>query len=163
MTEFLSGNAVIVVCFVFGAAMLVLEALTPGMGLPGIAGIVFMTVGTAMMWFRHGSTAGLLSLLGALVFVACAVILSIKSAAKGRLSKSKIILNSEVSAQSLDSLNYLKDKTGRTLTVLSPVGEAEFDGQRFDVISEDGYIEKGKRVRVVRTEGKKIIVLKQEG
>ena len=163
MTELLSGNAVIIVCLVFGAAMLVLEALTPGLSIPGIAGVVFMAVGTALMWVRHGSAAGLFSLLGALVLTACAVLLSMKSAAKGRLSKSKIILNGAVDAQPVDALNYLRDKVGSALTVLSPVGEAEFDGQRFDVISEDGYIEKGARVRVVKTEGKKIIVSKQEG
>ena len=55
-----------------------------------------------------------------------------------------------------------KPKSGKTLTVLSPVGEAEIDQKRFEVISEDGYIQKGARVRVLRTEGKKVFVIRQE-
>ena len=162
MTELLSGNAVIIVCLVFGAAMLTLEALTPGMGLPGIAGVIFMAVGTALMWARHGSTAGLISLLGALVFTVCAVALSLKSASKGRLSRSKLILKAETDVQPIDSQSYLVGQCGKALTVLSPVGEAEIGGKKFDVLSDDGYMEKGTSVRVVRTEGKKIIVRKQE-
>ena len=163
MLELFSGNAIIIVCLVFGAALLVLEALTPGMGLPGAAGVLFVAAGTALMWIRHGSTAGLISLLAALVFIAGAVTFSLKSAAKGRLSQSKIILNSETNAQPVDSLAYLVDKTGRALTVLSPIGDAEIEGQKYDVLSDSGYIEKGASLRVVRTEGKKIIVRKQEG
>ncbi|MBQ6645410.1 MAG: hypothetical protein IJM56_01880 [Clostridia bacterium] len=161
-SELFSGDAVIIVCLVFGAALLVLEALTPGMGLPGAAGVVFVAIGTALMWVRHGSTAGLISLLAALVFMAGAVVLSLKSAAKGRLSKSKIVLNAETGAQPIDSLAYLVNKTGRALTVLNPVGDAEIDGKKLDVLSDGGYIDKGATLRVVRTEGKKIIVRRQE-
>lgn len=163
LSELFSGDAVIIVCLAFGAVLLVIEALTPGMGLPGIAGVIFVAIGTALMWVNHGSTAGLISLLCALVFMAGAVVLSLKSAAKGRLSRSKIVLNSESDAQPIDSLAYLVDKTGRALTVLNPVGDAEIEGNKFDVLSDDGYIDKGTRLRVVRTEGKKIIVRKQEG
>ncbi len=162
MTELLSGNAVIIVCLIFGAAMLTLEALTPGLGLPGMAGVVFMGAGTVLMWMRYGSTAGLISLLGALIFTACAVLWSLKSASKGRLSRSKIILNTETEAEPIDAMAYLKEKTGKTLTVLNPIGEAEIDGKRLDVLSDGGFVEKGARVRVVRTEGKKVIVLKEE-
>ncbi len=162
MPELLNGNGVIIVCLIFGVAMLVLEALTPGMGLPGVAGVVFMALGTMLMWMRHGSAAGLISLLAALALTVAAVMLSLKSAAKGRLSKSKVILHDAVASQPQDALSFLTGKSGKTLTVLSPVGEAEIDQKRFEVISEDGYIQKGARVRVLRTEGKKVFVIRQE-
>ena len=123
MSELLSGDAVIIVCLILGSGMLALEALTPGMGLPGIAGVAFMAVGTTLMWLRHGSTAGLISLFVSLVFCACTVLVSIKSAAKGKLSKSRIILNSTTSSQSLDAARSLMDLTGLAVTPLNPVGE----------------------------------------
>ena len=53
------------------------------------------------------------------------------------------------------------DKEGRrTLTPLSPVGEAEIEGERREVLSDSGYIPSGESVVVLRTEGKKIVVVK---
>ena len=160
MSELFSGDAVIIVCLALGALMLAFEALPPGMGLPGIAGVLFMAAGTALMWVNHGSTAGVISLFATLILSACAVLLSVKSAARGKLSKSGMILNGTASAQPIDAEKPLIDKTGSAVTALNPVGEAEIDGQRYSVLSDDGFIVKGDRVKVIRTEGKKIYVRK---
>ena len=160
MSELFSGDAVIIVCLALGAIMLAFEALTPGMGLPGIAGAAFMAVGTALMWRAHGSAAGLISLFATLLLSAGAVLISVKSAAKGKLSKSGVILSGTAEAQPLDAEKSLVDRTGTALTPLSPVGEAEIDGARYNVLSDDGFVVKGARIRVIRTEGKKIVVRK---
>ena len=44
--------------------------------------------------------------------------------------------------------------------MLNPVGIAEFDGVRLNVVSEGSYLEKGTKVRVQQVEGNKIIVRK---
>ncbi|MBR4235676.1 MAG: hypothetical protein IKR85_06400 [Clostridia bacterium] len=160
MSELLSGDAVVIVCLALGAVMLAFEAITPGMGLPGMAGVGFMAVGTALMWINHGSTAGLISLFATLVISVCAVLISIKSASKGKLSKSKMILNGTAAAQAIDAERALVDKTGTAATKLNPVGEAEIDGRSYSVLSESGFVMKGDRVKVVRTEGKRIYVRK---
>ena len=57
----------------------------------------------------------------------------------------------------------LLGKEGITATVLNPVGIAEFDGVRLNVVSEGAYLEKGVKVRVYRVEGAKITVRPIEG
>ena len=52
----------------------------------------------------------------------------------------------------------LVGKTGKTVTVLNPVGFAEFDGVRLNVVTEGSYLEKEKNVQVAKVEGNKIIV-----
>ena len=45
-----------------------------------------------------------------------------------------------------------------THTVLRPAGMADFDGVKLEVLAEGEFIEAGKPVRVVRVEGRKIVV-----
>ena len=158
MLEILSGNAVIIVCLILGAGLIVVEALTPGMGLPGLTGALLLGLGTYLMWMQHGATAGAITLLAALVLSFAAVLISLKSAASGRLSKSKIILNGAAEAQPLDVEKTLVGIEGVALTPLSPVGEAQLEDRKLDVLTRGEYIAKGEKIRVVKTEGKKIIV-----
>ena len=52
----------------------------------------------------------------------------------------------------------LTGRTGTAVTLLRPAGTAEINGQRCDVVSNGGYIEAGTRVRVIQTEGSRIVV-----
>ncbi len=162
MLELLKGDAVIIVCMAAGVLLFTLEAITPGMGLPGLAGVALLGLGTLLMFRAHGATAGLITLLVTLVFSFGAVVLSLKSAAKGRLSRSKIILNTSQTAKPVEELNDMVGLTGKTVTALSPVGDAQIEGRRCEVLSEDGYIKAGTGIEVIRTEGKKIFVVKKQ-
>ncbi|MFO8021575.1 MAG: NfeD family protein, partial [Perlabentimonas sp.] len=50
-------------------------------------------------------------------------------------------------------------KTGVALTVLRPSGRVEIDDEIFDAVSEEGYINKGDEVKVVRDEAGQIYVM----
>ena len=152
----MANNLAIILCLLVGVGMLVFEALLPGFGLPGITGIVLLGVGSALVWIGYGISAGLCALLLALLLAGVAVYMSLRSATKGRLSRSKIILNGETQtpAQQPDP----KGREGETLTVLNPVGMALIDGERKQVISEGAYIAKGMRVKVIGCRGTDWIV-----
>ncbi len=47
---------------------------------------------------------------------------------------------------------------GIALTPLRPSGTGEFNGERIDIVSEGGFIEKGKRIKVVKVEGVRVVV-----
>ena len=160
MAELLCGDVAIIVCILAGIVLMTIEAITPGLGLPGLAGAVMIGLGTFLMYRAHGVTAGLVTLLLGLLFAVGSIALSLRSASRGKLSKSKIILDGAQSAQPVDALSALVGLKGRTLTPLSPVGEAEIDGERREVLSDSGYIPSGESVVVLRTEGKKIVVVK---
>ena len=149
---------VIIACLLIGAGLITLEAITPGLGLPGVSGAALLAVGTWLVWRDYGVTWGLVTLLASLVITSCAVVMSLKSAANGRLSKSRIILGDSTPVPDIDAEVSLVGREGEALTPLSPVGEAYIGGKRLEVLSDGGYIPKGAKIVVLRTEGKKIMV-----
>ena len=62
-----------------------------------------------------------------------------------------------------EEVNALVGKEGEAITVLNPVGTAEFDGVRLSVVSEGSYLEKGARVKVLLVEGNRIVVREIKG
>ena len=153
-------NLPLVLCLLIGVGLLVVEVFVPGFGLPGISGIVLLVVGVALTWSAYGPVAGLAVTLISLALAGIAISVSIKSAATGKLSKSALILNEVTPPVEHEEADALTGNEGVTVTVLNPVGIAEFDGVRLNVVSEGSYLEKGVRVKVQQVEGNKIIVRK---
>ena len=52
----------------------------------------------------------------------------------------------------------LLNGTGVALTQLRPSGTASINGQRVDVVTEGGLIERGTAVKVVAVEGARVVV-----
>ena len=52
----------------------------------------------------------------------------------------------------------LLGKAGEVLTPLRPVGTCAFEKRRVECVAESGYIQKGKRVKVIRVEGTQLTV-----
>ena len=153
-------NLPLVLCLLIGVGLLVVEVFVPGFGLPGISGIVLTVVGVVLTWNAYGPVAGLAVTLISLALAGIAISVSIKSAATGKLSKSALILNEVTAPVEHEEADALTGKEGVTATVLNPVGFAEFDGVRLNVVSEGSYLEKWTRVKVQQVEGNKIIVRK---
>lgn len=162
MLEFIAANLPILVCLIVGLALIVLEAFMPGFGLPGIAGIVLHVIAVALTWFNHGPVAALCMTVALLSVIAIAISVSLHSAAKGRLSKSHIVLSetesSEAGYRASEDMQVFLGKEGTATTVLRPTGMAEFDGVKLNVVSEGEYIQAGTKVRIVRVEGSRILV-----
>ena len=162
MLEFIAANLPIIICFLIGIGLLILEAFMPGFGAPGITGIVLEVITLVMTWFEHGPVATLAMLLIVLLVTAIAISTGLRSITKGRLSKSSLV-NAETESnedgyRSTQDLAVFMDKEGTTSTVLRPAGIADFDGVRLNVSSEGDYIPAGTPVRIVKVEGAKILV-----
>lgn len=162
MLEFIAANLPILICFVFGVALLVLEAFMPGFGLPGISGIVLQVVAVVLTYLNHGPVAALGMTLIILSIVAVAISVSLHSAAKGKLSQSKLVLketeSNEAGYRSTEDMEIFLGREGVTTTVLRPTGMAEFDGVRLNVVSEGEFVPSGEKVQIVRVEGSRILV-----
>lgn len=162
MIEFIAANLPILICFVVGIGLLVLEAFMPGFGLPGISGIVLEIVAIVITWFNHGPMAALGMTLVILSIIAIAISVSLRSAAKGKLSKSKIILHdAETDAagyRATEDMEVFLGREGVTTTVLRPTGIAEFDGVRLNVVSEGDFVQSGTPVQIIRVDGGRILV-----
>ena len=162
MLEFIAANLPIIICFVIGIGLLILEAFMPGFGVAGFTGIVLEVITLVMTWFEHGPVATLAMLLIVLLVLAIAISTSLRSITKGRLSKSSLVLSdtesNEEGYRSVEDLAVFMDKEGVASSVLRPTGIADFDGVRLNVSSEGDYIPAGTRVRIIKVEGAKILV-----
>ena len=160
MLGLFSSSATLITCLIIGAVLIVVEALTPGLSLPGLIGSILLFMGSVLAWYNYGLTAGLIVLLCSLLFTVAAVLLSLRSASRGKLSKSPIVLSENTLAPELPNISALIGQTGKAVTPLNPVGEILLDGKRIDVLSADGFIAKDTNVKVSRTEGNKVFVSK---
>ena len=121
-------------------------------GLPIIA--IYLT------WAEHGLVAGLLMTLGVLLVIGLAVFLSYRSAMRGRLSKSDLILKDtqEAAVPVTDALRSWIGKEAVVATPLRPAGFVDVGGQRLSAASSGDFLEKGVRVQITGAEGDHLVV-----
>ncbi|MEG0742910.1 MAG: NfeD family protein [Clostridia bacterium] len=162
MLDFILANLPILLCFLLGLGMLFVEVFMPGFGLPGIVGMLLEIAAIVLTYLWHGGLAALGITLVILAVVAIVISLALRSANKGRLSKSHIILNdTEAHSQGYSATQDMEiflGKEGRTITVLRPSGMAEFDGMKLNVVADGEYIPKDIPVKVERVEGARVVV-----
>ena len=164
MLDFIVSNLPMVICAVAGMALIVLEIFIPGFGLPGISGIVLLAVSIGFTLVNYGSQAALGMTVVIIAVLGIAAVVALRSAARGSLSKSRLVLNDAItdkeSEEEIANLQTYVGRTGEAYTTLRPVGIAEFDGVRLDVVTAGEFIEKGQQVVVSRIEGRNVVVQK---
>ena len=162
MLEFIVSNLSIIICLAAGLGLLVVEMFVPGFGIPGISGIALLIASVVLMWLKAGALAavGLVVIIMALAAILLSV--SLKSAANGRLSRSRFILKDRESAEegytAASDMNIFVGCEGEARTVLRPSGIVEFDGVRLNVVSDGEFVAQGARVKVVRVDGNRMVV-----
>lgn len=153
----MASNALPLVVIVLGMGLLILEMYLPGFGLPGIAGIALSVLGIVFM--SNSLLEGLIAALIELALMCVAFSFALRSAAKGKLAKSKLVLHAVATdSKEENPLLFYMDREGVAATRLSPVGTGEFEGVRLTVLSEGEFVEAGEKVKVTRVEGNRIYV-----
>ena len=108
----LVGNIPVLLMMIVGVALLVVEMYVPGFGAPGISGIALLVLGFVLLKPPLAQGLILFAILAAILCVALSICLY--SASKGRLSKSKLVLNDvAVSADAAEN-NDLKEPVTET-------------------------------------------------
>ena len=142
-----------------GMLLLLVEAFIPGFGIAGISGLVMVAIGIILT--ARTAFEALMMVLILLLFVALVLWIILRSAKKGKLAK-KLILWSAAKHEegfrtSADNSAFV-GREGIALTVLRPAGSGDFSGERLDVVTDGTYIESGTKIKIVRTEGRRIVV-----
>ncbi|MBQ8555770.1 MAG: hypothetical protein IJ438_07855 [Clostridia bacterium] len=162
MLEFIAANLPILICFLLGIGLLMLEAFMPGFGAPGITGCVLEIIALVLTWYAHGPLATLGMLLVVLSVLAIAISTSLKSLRDGKFSKSKFIHSetesNDAGYRSTEDLQVFLGREGLASSVLRPTGIADFEGVRLNVVSEGDFIPAGTNVKIVQVEGSRIVV-----
>ena len=150
-----------VFCFVFGFILMVIEIFHPGFGIFGIFGGVLLIVGVVLT--ASSLLQALVMLIVILAVLGFMLAIAIQSASKGRLSKI-LVLHAEQKKEhgyvGTEELNYFLDAEGEAITVLRPAGTVNFNGVKLDVVTEGEFISQGERVKVIKVQGRRIVVRK---
>lgn len=158
--SFITGiGPISAICFVLGLGLVIFEMFHPGLSFPGIMGGILLIAGVVLTARTLWDVIILLILILAILGVCLTVV--VHSATRGHLSRVLILsesLSKEPRVSVFDELEYFVGKEGIALTSLRPAGTADFDGVRLDVISDGEFIPKDARIRIVRRDGRRIVV-----
>ncbi len=158
--EWIISNLPLILCAVAGFGLLLLEACMPGFGVAGLSGIVLEIVAVYLTWQAHGLAAALVLALVLLVITGLTVFFTYRSVARGRLSKSNLVLNETQKATETraSALRAWIGKKAVVATPLRPAGFVEVDGERLSAASSGDFIEKGVSVKITGAEGDHLTV-----
>ena len=137
----------VIVLYVVGLGMIIAETMMPGIVL-GLVGSVALTT-SVVLGFRHHWAVGT----GQVLLVV--VVVPIFFFAGIRRLRLKSTIDSGAFAE--DYSRWL-GREGEALTDLRPAGMILFEGRKVDVVTAGELIGKGKRVKVVKVEGNRIVV-----
>lgn len=146
--------ATIVTLLVLGAVLMFLETLLPGL-IAGIIGFICLIVAVVLGYGENFSTGN--TVLGiVIVGLAAGTWAWLKFFPESRMAR-KFIAQQAVGELGVEKPELLHG-TGTALTQLRPSGAAQINGQRVDVVTEGGLIERGTPVKVVAVEGARVVV-----
>ncbi len=150
-------EALRIVTFIsLGLILLLIEMFTPGFSIPGISGIVLLVIGCYKA-FALSPLWGIFISLSSLLLVVVFFKLFQRSPMWRKIRLDARETKEQGFSSSLD-LSGLLHKSGVTVSILRPAGIALIDGKRIDVIAESLFINKDKKVNVVKVEGNKVTV-----
>ena len=156
-----TGTLMMILCYVIGTGLMIAEAFMPGFGIAGISGIILEIVAIVLTGTHYGLLWGLIGTFAVLLFVGIAVFISYRSAMKGRLSKSPLVLKgAEKNVSSAPELQSWLNKEGAAVTALRPAGFIEIEGTRLNASTSGEFLEKGTAVKVTGAEGDHLVIRK---
>ncbi|MDR2839924.1 MAG: nodulation protein NfeD [Paludibacter sp.] len=167
-----------ILIFIIGLGLIALEIfVVPGFGITGVSGIILVIGGLTLSLLGNvnfdfkavnGNDAAKASFTvigGLTVGFALILYLSSKIGSKGIFRKIALTKSLETSdgyvGVPMETANVV-GKTGVAYTVLRLSGKVQIDDEVYDAFSEDGFIEKGTPVKVLRYETGQIYVKRVE-
>jgi membrane-bound serine protease (ClpP class) len=157
----LAGREVIFL-FLLGFILLLIEAFIPNFGVIGLSGLAAIVASVVLSAATTGE--GLRILVMSLFLSVIVIAFSFRFLRRSPLWSQIVLQYAETRDRGYvgpGDASSLVGEAGVTLTPLRPAGMAEINGKRVDVVSEGGYIASGVEIKVVFTEGSRVVVRPQ--
>lgn len=142
------GIGIVLVLYLTGLGMIVAETMIPGVTI-GVIGLALLAISVFFGFRLHWAigSAQLAVALGVtpLCFYVALKKLTLRSSLEGDVSFAR------------DCSAYL-GREGEAQTDLRPAGIVLIDGKKVDVVTSGEPVDKGRRVRVLKVEGNRIVV-----
>ena len=147
--------------FIVCAIMLVVEIFIPSFGLLTIIALSALYAGGAI-FFHYGPVTGWVGIAIAAVLIPIIWVIVYRWFPNSRFGRHITLKGPErQKGDAIPDTNELATMPGKTGTVISslrPVGMCDFDGKRLECVAETGYIEKEKKVIVIKVQGTQLTV-----
>ncbi|MHC4434215.1 MAG: NfeD family protein [Planctomycetota bacterium] len=143
------------------ALLIVAEVFVPSGGLISVLALGCLIGGIAI-FFHYSAVAGWIGVGIAVVMIPVVLVIAYKMFPKTRFGKS-VTLNPPKRQQGdavpdTAQLKELLGAVGVALTPLRPVGMCDLSGRRVECVAESGYVDKGKKVKVIDVESTQLTV-----
>lgn len=143
------------------AALIIAEIFVPSGGIISVFAIAALAGGLTI-FFRHSTTLGVIGVIVAVIMIPTVLIIAYKIFPKTSFGKSVTL---EPPQRPLGDaipdtykLKELLGKVGIVTSPLRPVGMCDFSGKRVECVAESGYVEKDKKVKVIRVQQTQLTV-----
>ena len=147
--------------FLACAILIVAEVFVPSGGLISILALACL-VGGILLFFNRSATAGWIGVAIAIIMIPSVLIFAYKIFPKTRFGKNATLSPPQrQQGDAIPDTPKLKEMLGAegiVLTPLRPVGMCDFSGQRVECVAESGYVNKGKKVKVINVESTQLTV-----
>ncbi|MBN1392569.1 MAG: hypothetical protein JW947_07180 [Sedimentisphaerales bacterium] len=143
------------------AALIIAEVFVPSGGLISVCALGCLIGGLAI-FFRHSTAAGWAGVVIAIVMIPSVIVIAYKMFPHTKFGKSVTLAPPERqkgdAIADTPKLKELLGSVGEVITPLRPVGTCDFSGQRVECVAEGGYVDKGKKIKVIHIEGTQLTV-----
>lgn len=154
----------LILLFIIGIVLMVLELfVVPGFGITGVGGLI--AIFASLYFFFPDPNTALGVLAAVLVLSIIALVVLIKLFGVSKMWKNISLIESqsgETGYTSHSDRKSLLGAKGEALTHLRPAGTANVNGERIDVVTEGNYIEKGRKIKIIKVEGSRVVVKKMK-
>lgn len=177
-SQYMAGlaNYTELLLMILGVLLLLLEVFViPGFGVVGIGGMILLTIGLILSfqnfvipkpefpWQMQQLTNNLLKVLISILgsFILFALFFRFIFPYLGLVVKGPY-LNADLHDAKADSDTEISIKVGNqgiAESILRPAGKAIFNGERYDVVTQGDFIDKGSTVIIVAIQGNRIVVM----
>jgi len=153
----------VLLLFLLAVVFIYVELFLPG-GVFGILGVAAF-VASIVLAFQQYDMMGFWIAIAELVAATVLIMIGIKRFPHSHAGKLLILgrsLDKKLGYSGTESLDRYVGKEGVSVTPLRPAGIAKIGPARLDVVTEGGFIDKDKKLKVVAVEGNRVVVRKIE-
>ena len=133
------------------------EIFVPG-GVLAVLGGIMLLAASALAYTELGFIPAVIILIGGLLGAIGMFFLEIRFISRTPFGRQLSLQSSITATLNPKDEDKLAGMEGATLTILAPSGKVEINGKTYTASAQDGYLDKGVPVRVVRSETFKLIV-----
>jgi membrane-bound ClpP family serine protease len=152
---------ILILGLILAALVLVFfEVILPG-GILGLLALGCLVGATWVGFAQYGAVGGTATFLGSVLAVGVLVFFEFKLMANSKWGKG-FFLGSTVTGHSnvAQGEDSIVDREATAITRLNPSGKVAIDGRTYEAYSQDGYIDSGQTVAVVKRDNFKLIIKK---